>query len=1233
MAIPTITHNTPSAGYISWGAFTIQLNGVAYAVPAASSNQRWVWWEYKNGAPIINAGPDVPSTLTDDDLVLFANKNGIGVRVQSSNFVDGELLVDGSIFADALSTNLINSQHIVTAGLDAGVIKFGVMSGDRIQVNTLQGDRILANTIGVSKLIVSDFNNYVADGDLVDPTMANWGTGLTRTDVVGDVAYMEWLTAANSNAHRYNLNFFEVRPGDEFYFYCEVSTPSTNTVPVNITAAVQTTDGDGAVVTWPQASPAVLSPNTGWTVYEGSFTVPTGNSRRAQWNPFASSGATAGQAIRMRNMFLQKKGNGKLIVDGSINTNHVITTGLDAKVITFGTMSGDRITAKTINTGHIVTTGLDAGVITFGTMSGDRIVAKSINSGHIVTDGLDAGVITFGTMSGDRIDAKSIGAEQLKSDVILASQRIAALGSAGQSVELNQDGFFVYGPTSEGNPAYVSFPTEGGTGPMAKPNIISGTLQATTLSVEGNPTTGQSATFRQNSQFEPGATLTLNDSTVAPISAPTLQTVVNEALGTAGMGVNAVGATYHAPSNCIYTISSESASGGGYQARVLKWDLSNNVITNMFAVKYGTRTDLTPRGIAYFNGQFHIGWQEAATNKLYVARYDTTTVPGQWFQNTGVDFGVYNWTATIGTDGTDLWIADMGTSQTANLLRFRRFTGTSLSTTVQETVQTSTGIMRSSKQTSTSNANIIYSFNVGNFDFGARKFVLTYNTVYQNPADPMGYPIYSYDMMTFGTTGARETANEFELMRKIYGANVVWNGSIFVGATSSGSSPYIQRYSNIRSTTGRTMTLYGASSFYRSTDGSETLLSPFGTLTMNSRWYWKSTQATPPSGSGSRVYISTATGQANSHLQSTLATGVTSVTLGTYDAAGAVGKAVSTFGSSTPAILQSQQTITQSISVTSSATGSTTFTGTFAPYMVGRPISGGIVPAGTTVVSVAANNASAVFSAGSTGVGTSTATLVLPKLEIRGNGYARISELERVIITSTDDVTATAGNQPALRIGNIAGAHMRMDANEIQAMGGDASTASLILNQGGGTVTIGSSSAPGTLNMAGAGGLTGVQSIGGNGGTTSLTAQTSVIVDTLADGATSNSATGAKYVRANTNGRLYASTTAPSSRKIKTNITPMPSDRFLDAVMKLEPKWAAYKEAPDDIRAMVIAEEAHDLGLTNLVGYEDGGKNLGEPTGFDYDGLTVVLLKIIQNQDKRIENQDKRIAALEARGK
>lgn len=181
MAVPAISNNTPSAGHISWAAFTIQLNGVAYSVPAASTDQRWVWWEFRNGAPVVMSGPEVPSTLIDEDLVLFANKNGIGFRVQSANFIDGELLVDGSILASAIGANQIVTEHMAA----------GTINGDRIMAGTIESSKVIVgggdNRLledALAAYVQSRGQNLVTNGTGALKDLTNWSTTGATVDLV-----------------------------------------------------------------------------------------------------------------------------------------------------------------------------------------------------------------------------------------------------------------------------------------------------------------------------------------------------------------------------------------------------------------------------------------------------------------------------------------------------------------------------------------------------------------------------------------------------------------------------------------------------------------------------------------------------------------------------------------------------------------------------------------------------------------------------------------------------------------------------------------------------------------------------------------------------------------------------------------------------------------------------------------------------------------------------------------
>lgn len=131
MATPTLTANSPIAGSIAWSAFSIQYAGVTYTVSAGSTPNRYVWWLYNSGSPILTAGMTLP-VLGSDDLLLFVNKSGIPINVPKSTVVDGSLIVDGTIVGTAIVA--------------------GTVHGDRIQGDTITANQIAANAITANEL-------------------------------------------------------------------------------------------------------------------------------------------------------------------------------------------------------------------------------------------------------------------------------------------------------------------------------------------------------------------------------------------------------------------------------------------------------------------------------------------------------------------------------------------------------------------------------------------------------------------------------------------------------------------------------------------------------------------------------------------------------------------------------------------------------------------------------------------------------------------------------------------------------------------------------------------------------------------------------------------------------------------------------------------------------------------------------------------------------------------------
>jgi hypothetical protein len=105
---------------------------------------------------------------------------------------------------------------------------------------------------------------------------------------------------------------------------------------------------------------------------------------------------------------------------------------------------------------------------------------------------------------------------------------------------------------------------------------------------------------------------------------------------------------------------------------------------------------------------------------------------------------------------------------------------------------------------------------------------------------------------------------------------------------------------------------------------------------------------------------------------------------------------------------------------------------------------------------VAANANSITFTASPTFTGTTGPNAtpfpgLTPAKITSSNGLLELSAGGTAIFGSIEDASTASGNKPALRIGDIAGTHMRIDGNEIVAMTNDNTQGNLFLNLGGGT--------------------------------------------------------------------------------------------------------------------------------------------------------------------------------------
>ena len=130
-------------------------------------------------------------------------------------------------------------------------------------------------------------------------------------------------------------------------------------------------------------------------------------------------------------------GSSVFIDGGIISADSITATQIAASTITTTELAANTITADDIAAGTITATELDAGAVT----------AAKINVSQLSAIAADLGVVTAGTITGGLIQTAASGAR-----VELATTGLNAYKADGtQTVDINVDGTFTFGPSSGDN--------------------------------------------------------------------------------------------------------------------------------------------------------------------------------------------------------------------------------------------------------------------------------------------------------------------------------------------------------------------------------------------------------------------------------------------------------------------------------------------------------------------------------------------------------------------------------------------------------------------------------------------------------------------------------------------------------------------------------------------------------------------------------------------------------------
>lgn len=280
MALPTISHNTPAAGSISWTGFGIQYNGQSFSIPAGNTAHKFVWWLYGGGtAPALQSGNELPA-LSADDMILFINKGGVGALVPTSELLDGSLIVGGSVIAQAIATDAIQSQHISADAVTADAIAAGAVMAEHLSAGSITTEKLSVGSVSDNLVTNGSFEEYDTNGLPLGWRVIQQSNGGTADIVTG-------VSSSGANALRLvatgTTSNIRVEQTPEKFIPVSSASSRRWYVAVRAGAGTATSTGNWVRVNWYDANKVFVSYTdvranggltTTFTIYEGQVTPP-----------------------------------------------------------------------------------------------------------------------------------------------------------------------------------------------------------------------------------------------------------------------------------------------------------------------------------------------------------------------------------------------------------------------------------------------------------------------------------------------------------------------------------------------------------------------------------------------------------------------------------------------------------------------------------------------------------------------------------------------------------------------------------------------------------------------------------------------------------------------------------------------------------------------------------------------------------------------------------------------
>jgi len=315
------------------------------------------------------------------------NNNWVDTWVAPASFIDGDLIVDGSIAAAQISATAINSTHLVVSGNDA--INYATVGADALG----SADVAEANAIHAGLNI-----------DLVAATSSSFTIGVSVDSnkiIKGNSGSSGWVDSV------YSVQSYT----DGAAARCEIQSGTWQSMQF----AFGLNSNPSSNHSYTTLDYALYAYNASWYAYENNvqYSISAAPPSVGQRLSIEYDGSTVRYYINdslVRSVAASS--NQQLYVDSAFLTGQPVTlkdvallSMTDIKSAT-NTSSLDATSKVTVVTDNIYTAGsttIDGGKVTTGSITAAVIAAGTITANEIATDAISANMVTTGT-GNDRIE-------------------------------------------------------------------------------------------------------------------------------------------------------------------------------------------------------------------------------------------------------------------------------------------------------------------------------------------------------------------------------------------------------------------------------------------------------------------------------------------------------------------------------------------------------------------------------------------------------------------------------------------------------------------------------------------------------------------------------------------------------------------------------------------------------------------------------------------------------------